>query len=94
MASWMTTWPILGLLFMLAGLSHFSNAEGKCLKTFRLVFAILITNYRINYDDVEALKKVSTVLLSTLFYMVILRAGIAILLMTLKSSRARINFVM
>ena len=29
MANWMTTWPVLGLLFMLAGLSHFSSAEGK-----------------------------------------------------------------
>ena len=28
MASWMTTWPVLGLLFMVAGLSHFSSAEG------------------------------------------------------------------
>jgi uncharacterized membrane protein len=28
MSSWMNTWPILGPLFMLAGLSHFSMQEG------------------------------------------------------------------
>jgi uncharacterized membrane protein len=28
MGSWMNTWPILGPLFMLAGLSHFSMQEG------------------------------------------------------------------